>query len=150
MTVSSTTTPRVIYDGDDTTVSFAITFPYNSDETTVKVVHIGATGTKTNWVHGGAGATGYDIVGSNVVANTAPATSTYLMIYRDTPLTQATDLMQNRRFTADTEEAMFDKLTLLIQELQEQIDRCVHIPYTSTVAENTEITVAQLDTIQAL
>jgi hypothetical protein len=150
MTVSSVVRPRIIYDGDDTDVNFPITFPYNDDETTVKVVHIAANGTETNWVNGGGGATGYTIVAAEVVANTAPATGAYLMIYRNTLQKQLTDMMPNHRFSADTEEEMFDILTLMIQELQDQIDRCVHIPLSSSITEVTSITKAQLDTIQAL
>ncbi len=117
MTISSTVTPRKEFSGNDVTTNFPITFPY-TDDTDIVVLHTDSDDTETEWVLDGAGSTGYTISSADeVVANEAPASGETLLVYRETPKTQETDLRQNRRFNADVEETMFDKLTLVTQEI---------------------------------
>lgn len=119
MTVASTATPRKTYDGNDLTVNFPITFPYNEDETLIVVVHVDASDVETPWTLNGGGDTGYTVASDEVVANTAPATGARLVIYRETPLTQLIDLITNQAYSANVLEAGLDLLTLMVQEVND-------------------------------
>ena len=125
MTVTSTITPRKIYSGNGVTTNFPITFPYNDDEDLVVVAHIDAGLVETIWTNGSE----YTIVGDDVVAGDAAdiATGESLVLYRSTPQKQETDLRPNRRFSADAEEAMFDELTLMVQEVNDYVTRSVRL-----------------------
>jgi len=133
-TVSSTVTPRKEYDGNGVTVNFPITFAYEVSSDVV-VLHTDATGTETTWTEDGAGDTGYTVSSSTVTANTAPATGTTLLLYREVPLTQTLNLRQNRRFNAETEENSFDKLTLAVQDNNEKIGRALKFPISSNYSD---------------
>lgn len=119
MTVQSTAVPRKTYDGNDLTTNFPITFPYNDDETLIVVVHVDASDVETTWTLNGGGDTGYTVVADEVVANTAPATGTRLVLYRSTPIKQLIDLITNQAYSANVLEAALDKLTLICQELDD-------------------------------
>jgi hypothetical protein len=55
-----------------------------------------------------------------------------LTIVRQVPITQETDLRNQGSFFAETHEDVFDRLTMVAQQLQEQIDRSAKLPVTRT------------------
>lgn len=57
--------------------------------------------------------------------NSPPATGTIVTIFRNTPETQTIILIDNAAYTADTFNHVFDKLTLMIQELNHSLDQVV-------------------------
>jgi len=57
-----------------------------------------------------------------------------LTITRNIPLTQGDDYANQTDFYPENHEATYDKLVMMIQHLQEQINRCVKV----TVADYTE------------
>lgn len=63
--------------------------------------------------------------GGNVVFNAGsiPANGTVVTLVRSTPFTQATDYVDNTKFSAASHENAMDKLTLLIQQVNEIIRR---------------------------
>ncbi len=125
MTVSNTTLPPAQYNGNGSTTNFSITFDYVAD-TDIVVTHVvNSTGVETVWTLNGSGDTGYTISGGNVVANTAPASGTRLIIDVATPRTQATDLQRNRSYSAEVLEAALDKLTLLMRDRAGEIARAL-------------------------
>lgn len=71
--------------------------------------------------------------GGNVVFNTAPANGTVIVITRSTPQTQETPYKTSQGFPAAVVEGDFDKLTMMVQELQQDSDRSVKVDVTSGV-----------------
>ena len=137
MTVSGTNS-RERYDGNDVTVNFPITFAYG-DDVDINVTHIDALGVETPWVLDGGGDTGFTIVSSAVVANTAPATGTELVIYRVTPITQETAYVENRATPALVTANAMDKLTMIDQERQDASERAMTLPVTADPAVSAEL-----------
>ena len=88
MTIGSTTT-KVTYNGDGSTVAFTVTFAYSA-ASEVEVIHRDSSGTETTWTNGSeytltaAGSSG------TVTATSAPASGEKLIIRRITPYTQPT------------------------------------------------------------
>ena len=131
MTVSATTN-TVSYTGDASTTDFAVTFPFlgtgGSSELVVieRVISTGVETTKTYTSHytitGGSGNTG------TVIAASAPAATVEWHIQRGTTQTQLTDYVANDPFAAETHEAALDRLAMIAQELQVEINRCIKFP----------------------
>ena len=127
MTVSSTTN-RKSYAGDGVTTSFAtspVVFVDTSDLTVYVVTDsTGAVATlveNTDYtVTGGSGSTG---TVDTSAGYGAPAVGETLLIVRNVPLTQATDLVNNDASDAEVVESAFDKVTMLAQQLSTKIDR---------------------------
>lgn len=133
MTISSITS-KVIYVGTGSTAAAAKVFAYpfkilaEGDLTvsdydiatsvaTVKVL-------TTDYVISGVG----DSAGGNVTLTgsyTNLPTSSKLVVQRVVDLTQETDYVENDAFPAETHERALDKLTMGLQQIQEQIDRAI-------------------------
>jgi len=138
MTVSSLSVKNS-YNGDNSTSSFAYTFPIHSTSE-LQVILRAANGTETVQTI----TTHYSIVdngaaGGQVNFVTAPATGVAVVLLRDTNLTQETDYISNDPFPAETHEAALDKLTLQQQELQEELNRAIKISRSNDIASS-EIT----------
>ena len=138
MTVSSLNTKNS-YNGDGSATSFAYQFPIHSTAE-LTVIERSALGTETIKSLGSH----YSIndngaAGGNVIFSTAPASGVQVVLLRNTNLTQEVDYIENDAFPAETHEAAIDKLTLQIQEAQEEIDRSIKISRTNTMT-STEFT----------
>jgi hypothetical protein len=132
MTVSSLSVKNS-YNGDNSTTSFAFTFPIHSSAE-LQVILRAADGTETVQTL----TTHYSIVdngasGGQVNFVTAPGTGITVVLLRNTNLTQETDYISNDPFPAETHEAALDKLTLQQQELQEEVDRSIKLSRTNTM-----------------
>ena len=141
MTVSSTTT-KVSYSGDGSTTVFAYTFKvFNSSDLTV-ILRNNTTGAETvqtittNYTVSGVG----NANGGNVTFVTAPTSSQTVVIRRTSAQTQTTDYTPNDPFPAETHEEALDKLTFIVQEQQEELDRSIKLSRTNTMT-STEFTV---------
>ena len=135
MTVSSLSVKNS-YNGDNSTTSFAYTFPIHSTSE-LKVILRDANGTETVQTL----TTHYSIVdngasGGQVNFVTAPATGVAVVLLRDTNLTQETDYISNDPFPAETHEAALDKLTLQQQELQEELNRALKISRSNDITSS--------------
>ena len=135
MTVSTTTT-KDSYSGNGSTTAFAYTFPINSTSE-ITVIERSSAGVETVKAEG-VGSTNYSIAdsgaaGGTVTMVTAPASGTTLVILRNTNLTQATDLVANDPFPAETNESAFDKIQMQTQEIQEEVDRSIKLSRTNTM-----------------
>lgn len=115
--------------------SISFTFPvFAATEVTVIARH-GTTGADTTLVKDthysvtltGTGTPNYTGGSISMLVTTYDANYT-IYIYRVTTQTQATDLVENDSFGAETLEARLDKLFCLFADLQEQIGRCVKVP----------------------
>lgn len=65
-----------------------------------------------------------------------------LTIIRDVPKTQEADYVQNDDFPAETHENALDKLTMIVQQLDEELDRSLTLPV-SAGGVSTELPVPQ-------
>ncbi len=143
MTVSSLSVKNS-YNGDNSTTSFAFTFPIHSSAE-LQVILRAADGTETVQTL----TTHYSIVdngasGGQVNFVTAPGNGITVVLLRNTNLTQETDYISNDPFPAETHEAALDKLTLQQQELQEEVDRSIKLSRTNTM-NSTEFIVGATD-----
>ena len=135
MTVTATTNTKS-YTGDGSTTSFPTTFAFQGTgssaelEVIERTIATGAEATKSYSTHytvtGGSGSTG------TVVAASAPADTVQWHIRRKTTQTQTTDYTANDPFAADTHELALDRLSMVQQEQQTDIDKATKFPDTYT------------------
>jgi len=136
MTISSTTTKNS-YSGNDSTTAFAYGF-FIPASTDIQVIVRSSTGTETVKTEG-TGSTNYGISGvgsasgGTVTFVTAPTSTETVVLRRSTAQTQGTDYVANDPFPAETHEDALDKLTIIGQDLQEQVDRSLKISRTNTM-----------------
>jgi len=136
MTVSSTTLKNS-YSANGSTTAFAYNFKvFASSE--LKVFIRSSTGTETLRSEG-TGSTNYAVTGvgaasgGSVTFVTAPASGETVVILRDTALTQSTDYLENDSFPADSHESGLDKLTHIVQELDEEVQRSFKVSKTNSI-----------------
>jgi hypothetical protein len=125
MTIN-TTTNRVSYDGDGSTVEFTVPFAFfGADELEVveRVILTGAEMTKsltTDYtVTDGGGATGM------VTAVAPPASTVSWTIIRNTRRSQEIDYTDNDPFPAETHESGLDRATMIAQDSIADTDRAL-------------------------
>ena len=138
MTVASTTNKHS-YNGNGSQAAFAYTFKIFADAD-IKV-YVGTTlkTLNTHYTLSGVGATG----GGNVTftSGNIPAAGTgNVTLLRSLALTQGVDLVNYGRFDAEVVESQYDKLTMMVQQLQEQADRTIRFNTTVSDAGGVEIT----------
>ena len=138
MTVSSTTNKQS-YNGNGSQSVFAYTFKIFA-EADVEV-YVGTTlkTLSTHYTLSGVGAAG----GGNVTFTTGniPAAGTgNVTILRSLALTQGVDLINYGKFDAEVIESQYDKLVMMVQQLQEQADRTIRFNTTVSDAGGVEIT----------
>lgn len=114
---------RQDYQGDNSTVTFAIPFEVISDssaETKVYIVDESVDpSTETLQVEG----SDYSIVNDDVVFSTAPATTDKVWLVRELNITQTLDLITSGAFLPQSQEVMFDKVIGLIQQVDDKVKR---------------------------
>jgi len=141
MTVSSTT-KRNSYTGDGSTTTFAYSFKIFDDDDITVILRTTATGTEsvqsktTHYSVTGVGSAS----GGNVVFGSAPSSAQTVVLLRQTAQTQATDYTPNDPFPAASHEDALDKLTLMTQDQQDELDRSIKLSRTNTMT-STEFTV---------
>jgi hypothetical protein len=124
MTIA-TTTNRKQYTANGSNDTFAYDFLV-LDKTHL-YVYVGSTlqteGTSSDYTVTGIA----NPAGGNVVFNagTIPIADAIVTIIRTVPMTQAVDYVENEKFPANTHEQALDKLTMLVQQLEEQYSRAI-------------------------
>lgn len=127
MTIS-TTASRIDYNGNGVTVDFSFPYLFLADADLV-VILVDAAGAETvqtittHYTLAGAG----DPAGGTVTMLTAPATGERLVIYRDADITQEVDYITGDSFPAETHEQALDRLTMIAQRLEDQIERSLRL-----------------------
>ena len=149
MTVSNTTV-KLNYNGNGSNRTFALTFPLLS-AAHLRIVVTDAAGTETE-------------INNNFSLNTALDTLTYptvasgldplptgstLTLIRQTPLTQEIDLHSGGALDAEQLETGYDKLTYLLQELKEQVARCIKYAVAKTDIHTAEQFLSDITTAAA-
>lgn len=137
MTIS-TTISRITYAGDGGTVHFAVPFAFFGAEEIGVIERDLASGTEvirsiiTDYtVAGGAGQ-----AGTITAVHPLAATKSWT-IFRRTHRTQMVDYTPNDPFPAETHERALDRLTALVQELDDKLDRSATLSPTSTITSLT-------------
>lgn len=113
------------YTANGSNDTFAYTFKIFTDaEIAVDVDGV----TKTLTTHYTVTGEGVD-AGGDVVFTTGniPAADATVTLTRNVPLTQEIDYVENDDFPASSHEEALDRAIMLIQQLQEQIDRTAHV-----------------------
>ena len=133
MTVSSKVS-SIIYNCDGSTTAFDVPFRFLEDSDLQLSVQA-SDGIVTNLVLN----SDYTVTGANAdnggkvhLTHPAPAQSK-LSIIRVMDLLQETDYRENERFPAESHERALDKLTMEVQQLQEQSDRSIKLDVFSDV-----------------
>ncbi len=137
MTVSSTTTKNS-YSGNASTTVFAYGFKIFDDDDITVIIRTDSTGaeaTKTKTTHYTVSNVG-NSSGGNVTftSGNTPASGQTVVLIRNTARTQLTDYTPNDPFPADSHEDALDKLTLITQELEENIGRSLKVSQTNVIA----------------
>ena len=127
MTIA-TTAAKIVYIGDAATVAFPYNFKIFADGdlvVTEKLIASPYTETvktiTTDYTVSGAG----DATGGTVTMVTAPASTVKLIIKRTLTLTQSFNLVENDNSPSNSFEEAYDKLTAMVQQMQEQLDRSI-------------------------
>ncbi len=130
---STTTSAKVRYNGDDSTISFPTTFKFIKNSH-VKAILRDASDVETIWVEAtdftltGAG----DADGGTLTAIVAPATGEVLVIKLDVPFTQAKVLPLGGPFPSPQVEEMGDLASMLSSQNNENFERTLHVPDTDS------------------
>lgn len=134
MSVTSTTN-RKSYSGDAVTTSFATSPVVFFDTSDLVVSVISAAGVETALtenthytVTGGDGSTGTVNLAGGSAPYGAPAVGVTLLILRVVALTQPVDFVQNDGSDAEVQETAYDRLTMMVQQLNEVDSRAIKLP----------------------
>lgn len=141
MTVSSTT-KRNSYSGNGSTTVFAYSFKIFDDDDITVILRTDSTGSEsvqTKTTHYSVSGVG-SASGGNITFGSAPASGITVVLLRETAQTQATDYTPNDPFPAASHEDALDKITLMVQDQQDELDRSLKLSRTNTMA-STEFTV---------
>lgn len=121
-------TVRQLYNGNGSTVDFAIPFAFSANDQ-VEVTLISSAGVETLQ----AITTHYTIAGSTVTMLTAPAAGAFLLIKMDKDFNQIlADFSDQAPFLPTTAEAALDYLASLTQQLKEEMGRAIKMAKSST------------------
>lgn len=126
MTIAKTIA-RAQYAGNGSTTPFSFPYRFFADVDLQVYLQVDATGIETLQTlttHYTVSNNG-DETGGTVTMVTAPANGETLTILRAIAQTQSTDYAANDAFPAETHEVALDRLTLLVQQLQEKVDRAL-------------------------
>lgn len=126
MTIS-TTESTAVFDGNGATTVFPFTFPFIQDSDLKVYQKVVATGVITELVAGFTKAGAGSASGGSVTFSVAPATGIKIIVSREVDLTQSTDLRNQGSFFPEVHEDAFDRLTMQIQQVAEQVDRSVKV-----------------------
>ena len=138
----STTINKASYSGDGNTATFNYNFKIftNSD---LKVIIRSASGTETlktittHYTVAGAGSNSGGSV--TFTAGNIPTNTETVILQRVVPLTQTHDYVENDPFPAESHEQGLDRLTMHVQQLQEEVDRSIKASVSNTIS-STEFT----------
>lgn len=131
MTVSTTTAKSGPYSGSGTTGPFTVGFRFLENSHILVVKNVAGVETNlvldTDYTVTGAGASS-----GSVTLATALSTGQTLTIVRNVPTTQETDYVAGDSFPAESHERALDQLTMIAQQLKEEVDRSAKLPVSSS------------------
>lgn len=122
-------TRKVSYTGNNSTsVYYPIPYPYLDESAWIEVSAVDASGSVTELVP----STDFIVVAGQGVLTTAAWDSGYtLTISRSATADQLMDYVENSKFPAESHEYALDKLTMVCQDIVEELSRCVRVSIVS-------------------
>lgn len=116
------------YSGNGVTTAFSYPYKFlaNGDLVVILTDSDGLETTQTITTHYSVSGAGED-AGGTVTMVTAPASGETLTIYRDPTATQSLDLRENDSAPAEEIEKAFDRLTMLVQRINEVLGNTVSL-----------------------
>ena len=137
MTISTTTIVSS-HNGDGSTLGpFAYNFPITADSDLAVIIRTTATGAETvktlttHYPVSGAGSASGGAV--TFTSGNAPTAAEKVFIRRALPLTQSVDYVENDTFAAEDHESALDRLTMIVQEQSEELDRSFKVSRTNSI-----------------
>lgn len=150
MTLTSTTLKNQ-YAGDGSTVSFSVTFVFWDSSDLRVVLTNDSTGTETEWTEG----TQYEVSGGDggegtLTVNTSPtdytpASGETLTIISNRDDTQPTSLPLGGEFPSTSVEQALDQAVRLVQQLVEEVGRCLKLPVSTASSVSTDLPAVDTD-----
>lgn len=127
MTIDSSTAVAT-YNGDNSTTVFAYPFRILAEgHVLVQLKDANDVYTTqaitTDYTVSGVGSSS----GGNITFITAPASTETVILTRAMPFTQDTDYTANDLFPAEAHEEALDELTMMCQQLKEEVGRCIRV-----------------------
>lgn len=128
---------RQLYNGNGSNTDFAIPFEYEDEDFVQVYVRDTSVSPPTETLK--TVVTHYTLTGAT--ATTLPTTVSFLvapsatdkvLVIKKTTKTQAINLLGTDKISSVSITDALDKLTDMVQELQEQMDRCIKVPKTNT------------------
>lgn len=151
MTVSQTQIEQNFL-GDGSTTTFAIPFEFISNDQ-IKVDEYDSSTEATTTLTEGVDYTLDTTPAENVVFSTAPSSDKTITVYRYTPRLQSADYIEAGSFPAEDHETALDKIVMMVQELDAQVNEAVPSVVTGiaelpiqTISSSEEITVGNDNT----
>ena len=131
MTLDSTTS-KVQYTQSGTTTAWPVPYKFLDNEDLIVITTVDDVDTTlvldTDYTVAGAG----DDDGGTVTISPAVATGTRVTIYREIDLDQPTELTTAGGWFPKVHEAVFDRLTMIDQQLKEELSRAVKVDVSGT------------------
>ena len=131
----TTTINKVLHEGNGAATEFSFSFPILTEET-LKLYLVDAdeltTEITSNYSVTGIGDAEGGVV-TYPVSGTPINSDTKLLIYREMDMTQQTNFSNQGGFFPKIHETAFDSTMMVIQQVQEQLDRSVMVPLGSEV-----------------
>ena len=127
---------RFTYAGDGATVAFSFPRLFAASGDLRVILRADATGEETVQTI----VTDYDVsgagepAGGTVTMTSAPGAGETLVIVRRTEQRQETDYVTGGGFSAKSHEDALDKLTLMVQDLEEKVNRALKLAETTPTA----------------
>ncbi len=132
MTVS-TSTNKIQYPGDNSTIVFPIPFEFPSNSDIMVLLNDEEWTLNTEYSLAGAGSTsGGSLTVSTSPTDYTPSDTDVLTIIRIIDITQPDDYSENDDLPAETLENSLDRLTFICQQINEAVNRAVLLPPSTT------------------
>ena len=130
------TKAKSVYNANGTTIEWNLGFTYDDTVSNVHIYIVDANDNETEVTSNYSIADGVLTYPTTASGLEPLAEGNKLVIVRDTPRTQDIELTSNGKLDGKVLEGGYDKLTLQVQELTEQVNRAVKIPVTEDSADN--------------
>lgn len=130
------TKAKSVYNANGTTTDWNLGFTYDDTVSNVHIYIVDANDNETEVTSNYSIAEGVLTYPTTDSGLEPLAEGNKLVIVRDTPRTQDIELTSNGKLDGKVLEGGYDKLTLQVQELTEQVNRAIKFPVTEDSADN--------------
>ena len=117
MTISTEIDPYIEYEGDGVETEFEVPFEYIENDHVIAHVYLTADEAFQLITD-----SSYTLTSGTLTTSEPVPSGIDLIISRMTPITQSNDLLENRRYNAESQEDIQDKLILIAQEIKYDLE----------------------------